>query len=166
MLDSSSSWRLDRAGSFFPQPKIYHIPTESRFKLRLEIASELYSCYARSGSKTPINRRAFVGYFFVKIELNPSRCFCMQHNHSTVFWATTTTRWARRCYASPVWWRPGRFYHLEHSLAIAEDRCWSLVVAHHLPVTTATCSTPWREPLVLHFDLSPKPLKIIDRSAR
>jgi hypothetical protein len=63
MPDSSSSWRLDREGSFLPQPKIHQIPTETWFKLRLEIASELYSCCVESGSKTPINRRAFMQNF-------------------------------------------------------------------------------------------------------
>jgi hypothetical protein len=52
-----------REGSFLPQPKIHQIPTETRFKLRLEIASELYSCCVESGSKTPINRRAFMQNF-------------------------------------------------------------------------------------------------------
>jgi hypothetical protein len=54
--DSSSSRRPGRAELTTRQPKIHHAPTETGFKLQLEIASGPSSCCARSGSKTPINR--------------------------------------------------------------------------------------------------------------
>jgi hypothetical protein len=48
--------------SSFPNQKICRILTNVWFKLRLEIESGSNPCYARSGSKTPINRPAFVWY--------------------------------------------------------------------------------------------------------